>query len=360
MLCRVEQLGGDGGPVRVAVVTHPTRVEAAAAAEHLAALCAGRAVVQAVDVWADDFDAEHAVAALGNSRPELVVTFGGDGTFLRGIAFAVPADARVLGLNVRRVGFLPPTELADLPDVLPAALDGTAHIEQRMLLTLRASRPLEIPPDVGTLLRYGRGPAPAPPKLRRTLPQDVGWGVALQVTALNDVVFEKLGRDRQASLGVYLSSRLFATYSADALIVSSPTGSTAYSFAAGGPVLSPRLDALVFTPVAPHMAFNRSIVTAPDEAIAVRVLQRSGQVAVVVDGHVQGVLDPGDWVGVYPSARRARIIEPDDQDFFGRLRDRFSLANAPAAAADGDAPLVYRPNLPVPEDLRHLHLPPPE
>ncbi|GFE12000.1 hypothetical protein Sgleb_00470 [Streptomyces glebosus] len=77
-------------------------------------------------------------------------------------------------------------------------------------------------------------------------------------------------RDRQVSLGVYLAGRLLASYSADAVLVATPTGSTAYSFAAGGPVISPRADAIVFTPVAPHMTFNRSVVAAPDEAVAPR------------------------------------------------------------------------------------------
>jgi NAD+ kinase len=208
------------------------------------------------------------------------------------------------------------------------------------------------------LLRYGRGPALPPPRLRPGLPEDVGWGVPLDITAVNDVVFEKLARDRQASLGVYLDDKLFAAYSADALIVASPTGSTAYSFSAGGPVLSPRVEGIVLTPVAPHMIFNRSLVLAADEIVGVRVLDRSGQVAVSVDGQLRGVLDPGDWVAVYAAPWRARLVRLHPSDFFGRLRNRFTLADAPAAIADNStAPMVYRPDAPVPSDLRHLHLP---
>lgn len=125
------------------------------------------------------------------------------------------------------------------------------------------------------------------------------WGIALNVTALNDVVLEKLSRDRQISVGVYIAGRLLASYSADALLVATPTGSTAYSFAAGGPVVSPRAEALVFTAVAPHMTFDRSVVTAPDEPVGLRILERSGRAAVSIDGQLRGVLDPGDWLGVY-------------------------------------------------------------
>ncbi|MGC4815252.1 NAD(+)/NADH kinase [Micromonospora sp. DT228] len=278
----------------VGVVVHPTRPQAAETAEMVSRICAEHgAASQALDVWQDEQSPADVLAGMAQP-PQLVVTIGGDGTLLRGLAVAVEADAPVLGVKAGRVGFLTPFAATDLPRVLGAALTGRAPTQERMLLTLRASRPLQVPPELRTLLRYGRGPDPVPPLPRPGAPDEVGWGVPLGLSALNDVVFEKLGRDRQTSVAVYLSGRLFATYSADGVMVASPTGSTAYSFAAGGPVLSPRLDALVFTPVAPHMAFNRSMVTAPDEPVGVQVLPRSGQVTVVVDGRVHGILDPGD------------------------------------------------------------------
>jgi NAD+ kinase len=175
--------------------------------------------------------------------------------------------------------------------------------------------------------------------------------MALDVTALNDVVFEKAARDRQASLAVYLSGRLLAFYSADAVIVSSPTGSTAYSFAAGGPIASPRLDAVIFTPVAPHMSFNRSIVLSRYERLGIRVLERSGQVVVSVDGQPRGLLDPGDWVSVYPARRRARLARMTDPVFVERLRSKLGLTDAAAALADGSAPAVYAPIEPLPPDM---------
>jgi NAD+ kinase len=107
------------------------------------------------------------------------------------------------------------------------------------------------------------------------------------------------------------------------------------------------------------MIFNRSIVLGADEVVAVRVLERSGRVAVSVDGQLRGVLDPGDWVGVYAAPWRARLVRLRPSDFYGRLRDRFGLADAPAAVADsGDAPIVYRPDGPVPPDMAHLFVRP--
>jgi NAD+ kinase len=106
------------------------------------------------------------------------------------------------------------------------------------------------------------------------------------------------------------------------------------------------------------MIFNRSLVLAADEIVSVRVLDRSGQVAVSVDGQLRGVLDPGDWVAVYAAPWRAQLVRLHRSDFYGRLRDRFALADAPAAAADtGSAPLRYHPLSPPPEDLGHLHIP---
>lgn len=314
-----------------------------------------------IDVWAKDHHRrtgrEEAEAA-GN--PDLVVTLGGDGTFLRGARIAVKSDADVLGVDLGKVGFLTEVPACDIGEALDAVHEGRAIVEERMTLTMRASRPLDIPEEMEAMLRYGRGPALPPPQVRPETTEGGGWGCALDVTALNDVVLEKLARDRQVGVGVYLAGRLLATYSADALAVATPTGSTAYSFAAGGPVLSPHMDALVFTPIAPHMTFNRSVIAAPDEPIGLRVLPHSGQAIVTVDGQLRGVLDPGDWIGVFRAPQRVRLVRLRPTDFYGRLRDRFRLTDAPANAQDGPSEPFFRPDTPVPADLAGMRLPPPD
>jgi NAD+ kinase len=309
-----------------------------------------------IDVWKEGTGDRRLDAAEEASRaghPDLIVTVGGDGTFLRGVRIAAPSDCVVLGVDVGHVGFLTEVNVGEIEAALSAVHEGRSRIDARLMLTMRASRPLEIPAGVEGLIRYGRGPSLPPPAVRDGDAEHVGWGVPLDVLALNDVVFEKLARDRQATVGVYVDGRLFAYYAADALIVSTSTGSTAYSFAAGGPVMAPDLDALIFTPVAPQMVFDRSLIVSRRQRVGVRVLEHSGQLLVSVDGQVRGVLDPGDWVTVYAGAKRARLVRLADVDFLARVRQHFGLLDAPAAVADGSAPSIYAPAAPLPPDLAH-------
>ncbi|MFF7411924.1 NAD(+)/NADH kinase [Streptomyces lydicus] len=344
---------------RVGLVVHEGRATAVTTAEVVRRWCRRQGVgCCAIDVWSQEEqrrDAREEVEAAGD--PDLIVTLGGDGTFLRGARLAAQNDALVLGVDLGTLGFLTEVPADDVERALDTVHRGQVGVESRMMLTMRASRPLELPEGMEALLRYGRGPALPPPLVRPECAVAQDWGVALNVTALNDITVEKLARDRQVSLGVYLGGRLLASYSADAVLVATPTGSTAYSFAAGGPVISPAAEALVFTPVAPHMTFNRSVVAAPDEAVALRVLERSGRAAVSVDGQLRGVLDPGDWIGVYAAPQRLRIARLTPTDFYGRLRERMRLTDAPAAADAAVTPL-WPHTTRAPDDLAHLRLPP--
>jgi NAD+ kinase len=341
---------------RIGLVVHGGKPAAISAARQVRRWASDQGIPCAdIDVWESSDSGTRGNATQEAQRagnPDLIVTVGGDGTFLRGARVATSVGALVLGVDVGRVGFLTEVAATDLDRALDAIHAGAVHIDARLALTMRASRPLEIPPEMRTLLRYGRGPALPPPPVRHGDAASVGWGVPLDIMALNDVVFEKLSRDRQVSVAVYVTGRLFASYSADALIVATSTGSTAYSFAAGGPIVSPQLDALIFTPVAPHMAFDRSLVLAArDQRVGVRVLERSGQVAVSVDGQLRGVLDPGDWLSVYAGPKRTKLARLTELDFLARVRERFALADSAAALADGTAPPVYAPTEPLPADL---------
>jgi NAD+ kinase len=320
---------------RIGLVVHEGRAAAVDAAQVVRDWAASRSIpVTQLDVWGDDAQRRSAAEeAAAGGHPDLVVTIGGDGTLLRGVRIAVRDDAPVLGVGVGRIGFLTEISPAEVETALAAQAAGRTTIETRILIGMRASRPLTIPGGIEPLLKYGRGPLLPPPGCHPDASTPDGY--AIDVIAMNDIVFEKLARDRQADLGVYVDGRLFESYSADAVVVGSPTGSTAYSFAAGGPVLSPRLRALILTPVAPHMVFNRSLVVSGGERIGVRVLDSSGPVVVSVDGQLRGVLDPGDWIDVIVAPTAARLVRLRPPDFYDRLRQRFTLAAAPAIGPDG-------------------------
>jgi NAD+ kinase len=343
---------------RLGLVVHGGRAEAAGARDQVYAWCAAHDVdCVDIDVWHERQrrNATEEIAAAGD--PDLIVTLGGDGTFLRGARLAAANDALLLGVDLGRVGFLTEVPAASLATALDAVHKGAIGIDRRMLLTVRVSRPLQVPQDMESWAAvYGRGPLLPEPKVRHDAEAGDEWGIPMNVAAVNDVVVEKLSRDRQVSVGVYVSGRLLASYSADALLVATPTGSTAYSFAAGGPVVSPRAEALVFTPVAPHMAFNRSVIIGPDDAVGLRILERSGHAAVTIDGQLRGILEPGDWIGVYAAKNRLRAVRLGPMDFYGRLRERMNVTDAPAALADGFAGPFWSFTTPPPADLNHLSL----
>ncbi|MFC0597914.1 NAD(+)/NADH kinase [Streptomyces palmae] len=344
---------------RIGLVVHKGRPEAVAAARSVRAWCVDHAVqCTEIDVWnagEQRRSAREEMAAAGN--PDLIVALGGDGTFLRGARLAAHNGSLLLGIDFGHVGFLTEVPAHDALQALDAVRESRITVEERMLLTMRASRPFSLPEELGPLLRYGRRPSLPPPQVQPGCEAGGGWGVALDLLGLNEVVVEKFARDGRVSAAVYFAGRLLACYAGDALLVATPTGSTAYSFAAGGPVVSPRTQALVFTPVAAHMVFKRSVLAAPDEPIAMRLLPHSGSAAVSVDGQIRGVLDPGDWIGVYAAPSRLRVVRLGPTDFYGRLRQRLRLTDAPATASDGEVPSAWPLTAPPPHDLEHLNLP---
>ncbi len=345
---------------RVGLVVHNGRPEAVDAARTVRTWCESHQVrCTEIDVWDQGGarrGARDEVKAAGD--PDLIVTLGGDGTFLRGARLATQNDALVLGVDLGRVGFLTEVPVQDVVRALDAVHGSQVTVESRMLLALRTSRPLDLPQDMEGFLCEGPVPPLPPPGVHRDSEDGASWGFALDVLALNEVVVEKSARDGRVAVAVFIAGRLLASYAADALLVATPTGSTAYSFAAGGPVVSPRAEALVFTPVAPHMAFNRSVVAACDEPIALRLLPHSGRAVVSVDGQPRGVLDPGDWIGVYAAPRHLRAVRLGPTDFYGRLRERMRLTDAPAAIADGEATPLWSLTTPPPPGLEHLSVPP--
>ncbi len=228
-----------------------------------------------------------------SALPDLVISFGGDGTFLRAARIAREVGVPIIGVNVGRVGFLAEIDPGSLTDVLPALLDGAYIVEERSTLEVTVRSPS------GDVVARG-------------------W-------ALNDVAVEKVARQRLVRLQVAIGSTPFASVAADAVIVATSTGSTAYALSAGGPIVNPSLDAMLIVPVAPHSLFDRTVVTDLGDLVTVSVDVDQDGALVSTDGMDPVVVTPGGSVVVEGGARPVRVARIADADFFGRVRRTFRL-----------------------------------
>jgi NAD+ kinase len=219
---------------------------------------------------------------------DLLIVLGGDGTLLSMARAVGDLGVRILGVNLGGLGFLTATTLDEMLPALDAALAGRMAIEERMLLTAR-------------LVRGG---------------QAIG-----DYSALNDVVITKSAMSRIVDLAVSVGGRHATSYRADGLIISTPTGSTAYNLSTGGPILFPTMDAVVLTPIAPHTLSNRPIVIPGDERIEVTLLDDQ-DVMLTMDGQVGVPLRERDTVEVQKAAARMRLLRFPHKDFFSVLRTK--------------------------------------
>jgi NAD+ kinase len=270
----------------VAFCVHPERAEALALAERAAK-------------WLEDRGHRSLVGTgpLGTvscDGADLVVSLGGDGTLLRAVGCALPTGVPVLGINLGRLGFLTQEEPAGLEDALERFLAGTYEVEERMTLSVTVTDP--------------------------------GGEVRLQRVALNEASIEKTVPGHTVRIAASIDERLFVTYAADGLLVSTPTGSTAYNLSARGPVLSPRLRAVVITPVSPHTLFDRALVLDPTERLALEVLEPRAAV-LVIDGTSLGPLEPGTRVECSEGEQPAKLVTFGARDFHAILRAKFHLAD---------------------------------
>ena len=231
---------------------------------------------------------------------DLVLSVGGDGTLLRAAQLANQAGVPVLGVKVGRLGFLTEVEPEDATHLLAEILDGVIHLEERMAIVAEASG------------------APW---------SDPQW-------ALNEIIVEKRARHHLIRLAAHIGGEYVTTFSADGVIVATPTGSTAYSFSARGPIVSPKVACMLLTPVSPHMVFDRSIVLSVDEGVRLEVLgDEPGLLSA--DGRPGLELPLGSSVRIQPAERPALLVRRDGSpSFFRLLREKFSLPGAgPQGAA---------------------------
>jgi NAD+ kinase len=284
-------------PQRVGLVPHPERAEARELAARAAKWLADRGVE--VRVPGADADAIGLAAFAGGNGEafgrglDVVISLGGDGTMLRTIDMVYEAGAAVLGVNVGQMGYLTEVEPADIDDALERLVAGKFDVAERMVLQVDVT-------SSGTA--GGR------------------WW------ALNEAVLEKVRTGRLARLAVDINGTYFTTYAADGVIVATPTGSTAYSFSARGPIVSPRHRCLLLTPVSPHMLFDRSLVLDANEELRFTVAD-DRSVVLTLDGLVRGDLASGDVVSCTGGPRPARVVTFGPRDFHQILKAKFGLAD---------------------------------
>ena len=253
----------------------------------------GWAAVRGIDHWAAtaaDMD------AMNDQLPgtDVLVVLGGDGTFLRAARAVAEIDVPLLGINVGKVGFLSKVEAGDLIRTLEQLQAGEFTLEHRMALE-------------GRILRAGSVDAPE------------------RHIALNDVVIARGSLARVVRLDVAIDDSHLATYIADGLVVSSPTGSTGYSFSAGGPILDPTARNLIVTPIAGYLTTIRSVVVG--SSVVVRCLVKDAHEALVsIDGREDVPLVVGDVVEVRALDRPIRFVQPDGaMPFWDLLRRKVEL-----------------------------------
>jgi NAD+ kinase len=263
------------------------------AAVELSARASGWCQIRGIADWqAQAGDLERLRAELPST--DAVVVLGGDGTFLRAARAVAEIDVPLLGLNLGKVGFLSKAEAGDLETVLQHLVDGAYTIDERMVLE-------------GRVLRGGR------------------MGEDERHIALNDIVVARGSLARVCRLDVSIDGTHLATFIADGLVVSSPTGSTGYSFSAGGPILDPVSRNLVVTPIAAYLSAIRSVVVSPRQVVRCRVVD-AHEALVSVDGREDLPIAVGDTVEVRAVERPIRLIEPKGSPpFWDLLRHKVEL-----------------------------------
>jgi NAD+ kinase len=270
-----------------------------AAARHLDGLAdwlRARRVVPVYDTDAAALVRGHVDTRTRDDLPQdvdLVVVMGGDGTLLAMATRTARAgrDIPILGVNFGSLGFLTETRIDELYPALSSVLDGTASFDDRAMLAADAYRK--------------------------------GEHFDSRIV-LNDVVFTKGALSRIIELSISVASGLVTRVKADGLIVATPTGSTAYNLAAGGPIVHPRADAIVLTPIAPHTLTNRPIVVPGSEVIEIRPLVEASldEIYVTYDGQAGYPLEPQDVVRVRTSERRLRLVKTPSRSYFEVLREK--------------------------------------
>ena len=220
---------------------------------------------------------------------DLALVLGGDGTLLLGARVFSPSGVPILGINLGRLGFLTDTDPEHMLDVLESVFAGDYDIEERLMLE-------------GEVLR--------------------GETVLGPTSALNDIVVNKGALAQVIRLETQVNEELVSSYLADGIIFSTPTGSTAYGLAVGGPIVAPNTEVMLVAPICPHLLTNRPLVVSAAATVDCVLAEARGEVYLTIDGQEGFPLLPGDRIRVRSARHRARLVKVRSRNFFDILRTK--------------------------------------
>ena len=271
--------------LHIGIIMHSRRADALAYAGRIVVYLTKRGVsVSAEDEFAADLCVEAFSAA---DKADVIISLGGDGTLLRGIQYAYRWEAPLLGINLGRVGFLTEAEPGNIEATLDAVIDGSYEVEERPVLHVEAA--------------------------------GQRWH------ALNDVVLSRGGRARLTTINAFVDDELSGRYVADGVVVATPTGSTGYSLSAGGPIISPKVDCMVITPICAHTLQHRPTVVHGGAHIDLELIPDDMQTASLqVDGQSCVELRSGMCASIRMDSRPIRLIRLKEQRFFQLVRDKLT------------------------------------
>ncbi len=253
--------------------------------------------VPAVSRLGVDFESIESIA----TKADLAIVVGGDGTLLSAGRVLAPHGIPILGINQGRLGFMVDIRPEDMTGALDALLNGEGVIDERLVLSARVHR--------------------------------ADGSLTASMLAINDVVVRNQAAIRMLEFQTWLGDEFISDHRADGLIVSTPTGSTAYALSSGGPVLHPYVPALAMVPICPHTLSDRPIVVPLGTPIRI-VFGEAAGATMTCDGQNSEILNPGDTVEINSSESFLRLIHPRGYSYFELLRDKLHWGRSPAGVAD--------------------------
>jgi len=231
-------------------------------------------------------------------RSDVLLVAGGDGSLIDVVNSVYPSQTPILGVNIGSLGFLTAVSESEVEQVLPYLINRDLLLSPRLVLE--------------TLFHHPNGKSHVVP------------------CSLNDIVVARVSGSRLARIRVEIGDYLVTEYVCDGLIVSTPTGSTAYNLASGGPILSPTADSIVLTPICPHTLTNRALVVGTDQPIRVRVVRQPGvpPPGVQFDGHSSGCLRANEWLEIRPAKAKVQLAYLPHSDFYRVLRQKLKWSGS--------------------------------